>query len=143
MKSVSLFIAIFLAISCSTSPKVEEAKQQILATEKQFETMVKNEGMAKGFTYYAADSAVINRNSYLLKGKDSIMANYSQQWYKNIDLKWNATFVDVAASCDLGYTYGNYTYAVIDSSGRVKESKGFFHTVWKKQTDGSWKYVWD
>jgi ketosteroid isomerase-like protein len=32
---------------------------------------------------------------------------------------------------------------VKDSVGNKKDFKGIFHTVWKKQKDGSWKYVWD
>jgi ketosteroid isomerase-like protein len=60
-----------------------------------------------------------------------------------VSLKWTPDFIDVAASCDLGYTYGKYTFAVTDSTGKVNESRGYFHTVWKKQKDGNWRFVWD
>ena len=58
-------------------------------------------------------------------------------------LKWKPDFVDVAASGDLGYTYGHYTYSYIDSTGKAAEDKGIFHTVWKRQPDGNWRFVWD
>jgi len=51
--------------------------------------------------------------------------------------------VDASETGDMGYTYGKYTWQSKDSSGKVDEAKGVFHTVWKKQKDGSWKYVWD
>jgi ketosteroid isomerase-like protein len=28
-------------------------------------------------------------------------------------------------------------------AGEVGEYQGVFHTVWKRQPDGTWKYVWD
>lgn len=36
-----------------------------------------------------------------------------------------------------------YTYSVTDSTGETKSSSGIFHTVWKRQADGTWKFVWD
>jgi ketosteroid isomerase-like protein len=52
-------------------------------------------------------------------------------------------FVDVAASGDLAYTYGQYTISSKDENGKEITKSGVFHTVWKQQSDGSWKYVWD
>jgi ketosteroid isomerase-like protein len=56
---------------------------------------------------------------------------------------WTADFVDVSDDGTLGYTYGKYLLKVRQPNKTTKEYKGTFHTVWKKQTDGSWKYVWD
>lgn len=146
MKIISIFTCLAFCFSCSNLPNaesIERAKKEILKTEKAFEALVKNEGMAKGFSFYADDSVVINRDNRLLKGRDSVRAFYSQERFKNLEVIWDATYVNVAASCDLGYTYGTYTYTIADSTGAKNEYKGFFHTVWKRQSDGSWKYVWD
>jgi ketosteroid isomerase-like protein len=43
----------------------------------------------------------------------------------------------------MAYTYGSYIFTTIDASGNKQESRGKFHTVWKKQADGSWKFVYD
>ena len=58
-------------------------------------------------------------------------------------LVWKPDYVDVSESGDLAYTYGKYTFTSRDSTGRKVVSKGIFHTVWKRQEDGSWKFVWD
>jgi len=34
-------------------------------------------------------------------------------------------------------------WKIKDEQGKIAEYKGVFHTVWKKQADKSWKYVWD
>ena len=58
-------------------------------------------------------------------------------------LVWEPDFIDVSVAGDLAYTYGKFTYTSITESGDTLTSKGIFHTVWKRQEDGSWKYVWD
>ena len=58
-------------------------------------------------------------------------------------LIWKPDFVDVSASGDLAYTYGAYTYSYKDSTGAIVEQGGIFHTVWKRQADGGWRFVWD
>ena len=54
-------------------------------------------------------------------------------------LTWEPTRAEIAASGDLGYTFGNYKIR----TGDEVRSHGVYVTVWKKQPDGSWKYVLD
>ena len=56
-------------------------------------------------------------------------------------LTWEPDFADVAKSGDLGYTWGRYTYTSFDST--ESPSCGFYVTIWKKQLDGSWRFVFD
>ena len=56
---------------------------------------------------------------------------------------WKPDFVDVSSSGDLGYTYGQYTFIRLDSIGNETASQGIFHTVWKRQSDGNWRFVYD
>jgi ketosteroid isomerase-like protein len=55
-------------------------------------------------------------------------------------LSWKPAFEKIAASGELGYTYGYYT-RTIKSTGVV--SRGTYVTIWVKQKDGSWKFVLD
>jgi ketosteroid isomerase-like protein len=88
--------------------------------------------------------AVIKReNDTLIKGKENIRAYYETRELKNATVKWTPDFIEVSESGDLGYTYGQYLWTIISAEGDTSEFKGVFHTVWKRQDDGSWKYVWD
>jgi ketosteroid isomerase-like protein len=136
-------IAMNACNSGKVSDDLSKSKQDILNTEKAFAACVKHEGMTEAFTKFAAEDAAINRGNLLLKGKQAIKEYYAKEKADKDSLSWSADYVDISASGDLGYTYGNYLYTVIDSTGQKKEYKGIFHTVWKKQVDGSWKYVWD
>ena len=114
-------------------------------SEKAFAKMAKEEGIEKAFLTFASDDAVLMRNNCLIIGKDSIRKSFenSIQQNENISLSWEPDFVDVSSSGDLGYTYGKYIYSVTDSIGKETVSKGVFHTVWKRQPDGQWRFVWD
>lgn len=119
-------------------------KKEILETEQNFALMAKEKGVAKAFLAFADDNAVLQRNNNLVIGRGAIEAYYQNQGIdENVNLNWKPEFVDVSESGDLGYTYGYYTFTFMDSTNKQVINKGVFHTVWKKQEDGSWKFIWD
>lgn len=104
--------------------------------------MAQLDGVQKAFVHFAADSAAVHRKGLILNGKEAIRKEYAS-FPKDDKLEWSPDFADVSASGDLGYTYGKYTYTSVDSLGHVTKSDGIFHTVWKRQSDGKWRFVWD
>ena len=134
-------ILFLILVSCSSSSVDDEkSKSEVIQAEKDFAQMANDKGTAEAFYAFADDSAVIRRGPQLIKGKEAIRNFYNHQKQKG-ELKWSPTFADV--SNNLGYTYGNFIYTEKDSTGKATEIKGIFHTVWKKQKDGTWKFVWD
>jgi ketosteroid isomerase-like protein len=145
---IKYLIAIgFAAISLqlAAQPKKEQAIREIIATENDFAAMAVAKGLEEAFAFYAADDAVIKRgNDSLIKGKTGIRNFYADPSFKQAVLLWSPDFADAAASGDLGYTVGKYSWKLKDSAGNIiEEHNGVFHSVWKKQQDGSWKFVWD
>jgi ketosteroid isomerase-like protein len=124
---------------------IEKWKNEIIETEKEFANMAMNEGVPKAFLTYSAEDVVLLRNNRLIISKDSLRESYNNRLseFENVSLTWTPDFVDVSSSGDMGYTYGKYLYTVTDSIGNKNEIEGIFHTVWKRQTDGTWKFVWD
>jgi ketosteroid isomerase-like protein len=142
------FFSCLLFCSCSMETEkeaIEKWKEEILETEQSFSNMARDEGIRSAFLNYSAENAVLMRNNSLVIGKKAITVHFENQKSKDNDvsLTWNPEFVDVSESGDLGYTYGHYIYSYIDSSGNTNESKGIFHTVWKRQPNGTWRFVWD
>jgi ketosteroid isomerase-like protein len=148
MKKIILyFVGTILLLGCQSKEEQEKkmaaARDQIYQTEKAFEKLAAEKGLAEAFSFYVADSGIVSRRDTLLQGKETIQKYYEERNKPGVSLKWTPDFIDVSASCDLGYTYGRFTYSVTDSTGKENESRGYFHTVWKKQADGNWRYVWD
>lgn len=140
-----LIVLAALVYSCHapTPPaSTEKFKSELFAVEKEFCAMAQSEGVQVAFVHFAADSAVILRKGKLLKGKEAIRRQYSSFQHGD-KLAWSPDFAEVSASGELGYTYGKFTYTSTDSVGHTTQSAGIFHTVWKRQPDGQWRFVWD
>lgn len=147
MKRIWIFLVAINILSCQSEKKeisLEKTKAEIMEAEKAFAAMAADKGIAEAFWFYADSNATIKRqNDSLIHGKEGIKNFYSTDFYKNATVKWLPDFIDVSADGNLGYTYGKYVWQSKDTSGKPREFKGIFHTVWKKQPDGQWRYVWD
>ena len=150
-KQSIIFLPLLMLISCSSPDNRkknnfgnENAKQEIAKAEKDFEEMAADKGIAEAFYFFADSNATIKRqNDTLIHGKEAIKNFYSAPFYQKATVKWSPDFVQASKNGDLGYTYGKYVWSSIDSLGKPISFSGVFHTVWKRQDDGSWKYVWD
>ncbi len=111
-------------------------------TDLDFAKMAADSGIGKAFAHFAADSATLfRRGSEPILGREAIRIASTDT--SGSVLRWTPYFADIAASDDLGYTLGQSQYIYKDSSGAEKISYGYYVTIWKKQPDGSWKYVLD
>jgi ketosteroid isomerase-like protein len=114
----------------------------ILQADRDFARMASDSGISIAFVYFAADSAtMLRRGSTPIVGRKAIRALFADE--AGTTLKWDPYYGDIAASGDLGFTLGKSQYIYKDSTGAEKISYGYYVTIWKKQSDGSWKYVLD
>lgn len=144
--SLLLFVFFLVFISCNMEDKnktISRYKEEIRKTEQKFAEMVKKKGIKEAFLAFAADDAVLSRNNILVKGKEAIRSYFEKGRLQDIKLEWAPDFIDVSASGDIAYTYGKFTFSAKNGDGKLIESKGVFHTVWKRQKDGNWLFVWD
>jgi ketosteroid isomerase-like protein len=147
MKKLTLIVIFFSSILVVFSQKTTNKKlliQQIAQTEKAFEKMAFDKGITAAFYFYADSNAVINRGKdSLIYGKDNIRNFYEKKNYTNATVNWTPDFIDISEDGTMAYTYGKYVWRVKQNDGNFKEFHGVFHTVWKRQVDNTWKYVWD
>ncbi len=131
-------------LSCVSKPNISEIANEVYDTEKSFEKMCADSGISAAFVTFADSNAVILRgNDSIISGKVGIRHFYEDEKYKNAQVLWTADKVNVSDDGTMAWTYGKYVWKVTKQDGTVNQFRGVFHTVWKKQTDGSWKYVWD
>jgi ketosteroid isomerase-like protein len=140
---ITTFLHLFCTAFCQENG-YEKARQEIFNVEKSFEKMCKEKGIAEAFYFFADDNAVIKRqNDTLISGKENIRDFYSSDVYVNASVSWTPDYIYLSELADLAYTYGKYTWKFPDEKGDAIVFKGVFHTIWKRQPDKSWKYVWD
>ncbi len=122
---------------------MNQDEQEIMETETAFAKLALQKGVKEAFLAYAAEDAVLMRGSQLIKGKTEIAAYFDQQTYRRVQLVWAPDFIKVAKAGDLAYTYGRFTFEAINNEGNEIKSEGYFHTVWQRQPNGEWRFVWD
>lgn len=106
--------------------------------------MSSEKGIQEAFYFFADDSAVIKRqNDTLIIGKENIKNYYSNPAFERAKITWTPDFINVSECGDLGYSYGNYLWTIWSAEGDTAEFEGVFQTIWKRQPDGKWKFVWD
>jgi ketosteroid isomerase-like protein len=134
-----------LLIGCVSGQEqsIEEYRREIAKAEKAFAELAAREGVGAAFLVFAAEDAVLLRGKRMISGKAEIEKYFASSPLSDVKLTWEPSFIDVAQSGDMAYTYGSYIFSAKDTAGAAMEETGIFHTVWKRQDDGSWKFVWD
>ncbi len=122
---------------------IEIEKQALLEIDRQFSQLSQDKGTAAAFHFYLADDGL----ALPFTGQPKNKTDYANAMQAAITekaagvLTWEPEFADVAKSSDLGYTWGRYTYTFFDST--QAPSRGYYVTIWKKQPDGAWRFVFD
>ena len=95
--------------------------------------------------FYTDDASVFLPGAPIITGIPSIKAALKPMLAdRDFSLTFAADKVDVAKSGDLGYSQGAYTMTYSSPTGKkMLAEKGKYVTIFKKQTDGSWKNVAD
>jgi len=141
--NIMLFVFIIISIinfSC-TARKGKADSAVLMKADSEFSSMSAKEGQFKAFLYYHDENGVILRdNNYPEIGREALRKRYEGKSDTAFILTWEPSFANISESGDLGYTYGTWTYKE-KQSGAIE--KGTYVTIWKKQADGSWKYVLD
>jgi ketosteroid isomerase-like protein len=142
---IIVMTSMWFLVSCSTEQKEskETWKEEVLLAEAEFARMAQEKGVEEAFLHFIADNGVIVRGSDVLEGKEGVKKYMSEQPFDSVQLNWKPDFVDVSESGDMAYTYGKFIFQAKDTTGRPVAMQGIFHTVWKRQPDGTWKFVFD
>lgn len=114
----------------------EEARQEVTEAELAFARTMANRDLAAFGSFIAEDAVFINGDRPL-RGRQAVVEAWAPLFQgAEAPFSWVPDRVEIAAGNSLGYTSGPVT----SSSGR---QTGWFHTVWQRQRDGSWRVVFD
>lgn len=124
-------------------PDAAAAKAALIQVDEQFSADAQKIGVGEAFARYAApDARMLPQGKDVVSGLDGVR-NQMAGFPKGATLSWKPFLADVAASGDLGYTLGTYELRAKDDAGQATVAYGKYCSIWKKQPDGSWKWVVD
>jgi ketosteroid isomerase-like protein len=119
-----------------------EARKNVRAADSAFADLGYRMGTAFAFSNSVAPEGVLFGNPQLVIGPRAIDAFLSGRGGES-SLSWHPVFAAVAGSRDLGYTIGEYTSTGRGPTGAAVQHFGKYLTVWKRQSNGTWKFVVD
>jgi ketosteroid isomerase-like protein len=120
----------------------DDAKHEFDALNAHWVAAFKANDFAAIEALMAPDSLLLAPGAPPIQGAKAVAAMW-ESWgaLPNVAIDFGATLVEVAASGELAYDYGTYTFAFDSEEGPFKEN-GKYIVVWKK-IDGAWKIAAD
>jgi len=139
--------AIWMISGCASTPDPARELESLLATDREFSAASVARGAAAAFREYLLEDAVqLPAGSLPVRGRENIFLEM-QKGGEGYVLKWEPQEGEVAASGDLGYTWGTYTVEVRSVEGRdggkAETRTGKYLNVWKKDDRGRWRVLVD
>jgi ketosteroid isomerase-like protein len=136
-----LWLAFPAGALASTDAAALEA--QIRAADTAFCAFAATHGVAAAFAEFAApDATLLGTDPEHLRGQAAVAREFGHV-PPGLKLTWKPLFASVAASGDLGYTWGSYLIVDAHADGTVGRETGHYCTIWRRQADGRWKLVLD
>ena len=121
----------------------EALKAELAKMEDAFCAMAKEKGIRAAFEYFAApDVAFVDTDPRRVRGLAAVRERMGPD-QPGVSVTWSAMFTDVSDDGTLGYNWGRYEWRSPGADGKERIRTGFFLTIWKRQPDGSWRYVMD
>ena len=118
--------------------------EELRKMEAAFDKATLERGLDGFMSFFADDGVILMPNVGPVKGREAIRKTKESSFAKpGFTLRWKPEYADIAASGDLGYTYGPYTLTFTGADGKQVKRTGRYFTIWKKQKDGSWKVMLD
>ena len=145
MKTSRLFtftvILVIMATACNNKKQVDDSKV-LSDTDRFYSDLSAEKGMNASFLAMFDSAGVILRaNQMPIEGYEAIRASLMSESDSTFTLTWEPKFAKMAASGELGYTYG--TYQITDKATDSIIGVGKYATIWQKQSDGKWKAILD
>jgi ketosteroid isomerase-like protein len=137
---LSLLVICFYAAPAVAQKNVGDLKA-IVETERAFAHLSEEKGTREAFAEFIADDGILFRPTPVF-GKKWMQEHPLPASPSRSVLSWQPILADVSRAGDMGYTTGPWQF-----KKDIKDAKptafGSFMTVWKKQPQGSWRFVLD
>jgi len=135
-------VAIIFVILCAAMiAQAQTPLEEMVKTEQAFSKMAADKNTREAFMTFIADDGLLFRPG-AVNGKKWMLEHPVPPSDKKPLLAWQPNFAGMSASGDMGFTTGPWE-AKPDVNDPKPSAYGHFVTVWKKQPDGTWKFVVD
>ncbi len=140
-----LAFAVLLLFSCRNGSKQENTEDKysalrvdLLDADRKFSAMSEQKGLRAAYVEFIDNNGVLLRPGMVPLQGGEAMDFITQSNDSSFTMTWEPKSSTIAASGDLGYTYGIYSLKPRDADTVLY---GSYVTIWKLQPNGKWKFV--
>ncbi len=138
MKKIIIAAILFSSCSSQHNDSSKQAAEQIKSADLAMSDLATKEGFYQALLKYADDSLIIPREGKLpMIGKTEVEKGWAEKSMLK-ELTWKPLRAEASQSGEMGYSFGYAIYQGKDTTTYTN-----YCTIWKKQKDGSWKFVYD
>jgi ketosteroid isomerase-like protein len=141
---MKILLIIFMLTSVFFNFGFNDDLQNMMNADREFSKMSEEKGISEAFVFYADENVILTgENRPPIIGIEELKSRFNRPKNPDVTLTWEPLRGEVAQSGELGYTFGRWQIKSKTEGGADTLTNGVYMSVWKKQTDGSWKYVLD
>jgi ketosteroid isomerase-like protein len=127
--------SLMLLAACATAPAEPiVTAAPVIAAERAFAARAGEIGWIPAFREYTAPDGQIGGPNGIVSAPESLAQTPDDG---SRTLYWQPAYAGIARSGDFGFTTGPF------SVDEARTPRGQYFTVWRRQADGSWKWIWD
>lgn len=142
ISAITFLTALIFTISSCNNKKQADDSKVLSDTDKFYSALSAEKGMNASFLeMFDSAGVMLKANHMPIEGFEAIKASLMSESDSTFTLTWEPRFAKIAASGELGYTYG--TYQITDKATDSTTGVGKYATIWLKQSDGKWKAILD
>ncbi|MFZ4549589.1 MAG: YybH family protein [Bacteroidales bacterium] len=139
---IAFVIILILNVTFCTKKTSIESSETLLETDRSYSALSVKQGMNASFLAMFDSSGVkLQTNHPPIVGYENIKAFLMSGNDSSFTLTWEPMIAKLAASGDMGYTYG--IYKITDKATDSITGQGTYVTIWGKNRNGQWKALLD
>lgn len=135
-------LVFLISVAALIDPALAGPVDEMLAADSAFAKMAAEKGVPAAFAAYAAsDVRMFPDGGEPYSGRDALIARFAA-WPEGAALSWTPVEAMAASGGDFGFTWGRFIFTAPGAAGAVAEH-GKYVSIWRREPDGSWKFVAD
>ena len=145
MKNLILIANVLLLLSCHQQKVDTKAEgEKVMQLSREWSKAAATGDVEKIVQYWADDAVVMSAGEPVLSGKQAIQKMVEESYkMPGFRISWQPQSVVVSQSGDMAYLMENAQVSFTDSTGKPFTINNKAVSIWRKQTDGTWKNAVD
>ncbi len=134
-----IIIAVLFSSCTAKQPALNiQARAEIVRADSAMNQLASSKGFYVALLQYADENVIKPQEGALPVIGKTRLTKYWSGGQVITAISWAPDIANASASGDLGYTFGHWQLQSRDTL-----IYGNYCTIWKRQADGSWKFVYD